>query len=155
MLFRSGRWQTPGGRLLRTALALLAFFAILAVAWEAFKWLFGDPWRLQGILGTSLAYEHVPPFKLLQASDLQLPHLWAIAEKLAGPVQRSQEQTLAAYLVGAAIYTLAEAAIGFLLGSAIGIALASVFVHSRLAERALIPYAIASQTIPKIGRAHV
>ena len=52
-----GRWQTPGGRLLRTALALLAFFAILAVAWEAFKWLFGDPWRLQGILGTSLAYE--------------------------------------------------------------------------------------------------
>lgn len=150
-----GRWQTPGGRLLRTALALIGFFLIVGVAWELFKWLFGDPWRLQGILGTSLAYEHVPPFKLLQASDLQLPHLWSIAAKLLGPVQRSQEQTLAAYLVGAAVYTLAEAAIGFVLGSAIGIALASVFVHSRLAERALIPYVIVSQTIPIVALAPI
>ncbi len=150
-----GRWSSPAGRLLRTGLALLAFFAIVAVAWEAFKWLFGDPWRLNGILGTDLAYEHYPPFRLLQATDLQLPHLWSIAEKLAGPVQRSSETSLFTYLVGAAAYTLAEAAIGFFLGTAIGIALASVFVHSRLAERALLPWVIVSQTIPIVALAPV
>lgn len=150
-----GRWSSPAGRLLRTALALVAFLAIVAVAWETFKWLFGDPWRLNGILGTDLSYEHFPPFRLLQATDLQLPHLWSIAEKLAGPVQRSSETSLFAYLVGAAAYTLAEAAIGFFLGSAIGIALASVFIHSRLAERALLPYVIASQTIPIVALAPI
>ncbi len=150
-----GRWSSPGGRLLRTALALVAFFAVVAVLWEAFKWLAGDPWRLEGILGTSLSYEHFPPFRVLQATDLQLPHLWSIAEALAAPVQRSQETSLFTYLVGAAAYTLAEALIGFLLGSAIGIALASVFVHSRLAERALLPYVIASQTIPIVALAPI
>ncbi len=146
-----GRWSSPGGRLLRTTLALVAFFVAIAVLWEAFKWLAGDPWRLEGILGTSLSYEHFPPFRILQATDLQLPHLWSIAEALAAPVQRAQETSLFAYLVGAAVYTLAEALLGFLLGSAIGIALASVFVHSRLAERALLPYVIASQTIPIVA----
>jgi NitT/TauT family transport system permease protein len=55
--------------------------------------------------------------------------------------------------VGAAIYTWREAALGFLLGSALGLALATIFVHSRLAERAFVPYVIASQTVPIIALA--
>ena len=51
------------------------------------------------------------------------------------------------------LYTWREAFIGFVLGSVLGLALATAFVHSRLAERAFVPYVIASQTIPIIALA--
>ena len=57
------------------------------------------------------------------------------------------------YLIGAALYTWREAFLGFLLGSLLGLGLATMFVHSRLAERAFVPYVIASQTMPIIALA--
>lgn len=143
-----GRWSSPAGRLLRTVLAIGAFFVIVAVLWEAFKWLFGDPWRLEDFLGTGLDYFHEPPFSLKQASDIQLPHLWEIFGALAEPVQRNSETTLFGHLVGASLYTWQEAIIGFFLGSVIGITLATIFVHFRFAERAFTPYVVASQAVP-------
>ena len=68
--------------------ATVLFLVIVGIVWEAFKWLAGDPWRLPAI-----GYVHKPPFHLLQASDLQLPHLWDIAAALLGPVQRNQHQS--------------------------------------------------------------
>lgn len=47
-----------------------------------------------------------------------------------------------------AAYTAWEALIGFLLGGVTGLALAVSFAHSRLLERGLLPYVIASQTVP-------
>lgn len=47
-----------------------------------------------------------------------------------------------------AAYTAWEALIGFLLGGVAGLALAVSFAHSRLLERGLLPYVIASQTVP-------
>ena len=64
------------------------------------------------------------------------------------PFQRGADVSLIQYLVGAALYTWREAFIGFVLGSLLGLGLATLFVHSRLAERAFVPYVIASQTIP-------
>ena len=147
---RVGRWTSPAGRLLRTTLAMVVFFAIVAVAWEAFKWLAGDPWRL-GAIG----YFHQPPFHVLQATDLQLPHLWDIIGALFQPVQRSQQQTLGQFLLGAAFFTWREAAIGFVIGAVIGVVLAATFVHSVLAERAFVPYVIASQTVPIVALAPI
>jgi NitT/TauT family transport system permease protein len=37
---------------------------------------------------------------------------------------------------------------GFVIGGALGLALGVLFVHSRLAERAFVPYVVASQTVP-------
>jgi NitT/TauT family transport system permease protein len=62
-------------------------------------------------------------------------------------------ENLGQYLFGAALYTWREAAIGFVLGALLGLALATIFVHVRLLERALVPYVIASQTIPIIALA--
>ena len=67
----------------------------------------------------------MPPFKWPIANDLSLPHVWEIAEALAAPVQRQQTQSLAGFLVGAAIYTGREAALGFLFGGLLGLALAA------------------------------
>jgi NitT/TauT family transport system permease protein len=134
--------------LLRTVATFVIFIAGVAIVWEGFKWLAGDPWRL-----TAIGYEHFPPFHLLQAADLQLPHIWDIVGALFQPVQRGQDQTLGQFLVGAALFTWGEAAIGFALGAVIGIVLAAIFVHSVLAERAFVPYVIASQTIPIVALA--
>lgn len=140
---------------LRTTLLMAGFLVIVVVAWEAFKWLFGDPWRLDDILGTGMSYYHLPPFELLQANDIQLPHVWSIVGALLEPVQRNQEQTLLGYLVSAAAYTWGEALIGFAIGALIGITLAAIFVHSLFAERAFMPYVIASQTIPIVALAPI
>jgi NitT/TauT family transport system permease protein len=128
-----------------------AFLLVVALVWEGLKWLFGDPWRLTGVLGTSADYYHEPPFRLLQLNDSNLPHLWTILGRLAQPFSRNADLSLAGYLFQAALQTLAEAAIGFLLGATIGIVLASLFVHSRLAERALLPWVIASQALPIVA----
>jgi NitT/TauT family transport system permease protein len=130
--------------------ATVLFLVILGIVWEAFKWLAGDPWRLPAI-----GYVHKPPFHLLQASDLQLPHLWDIAAALIEPVQRNQHQSLGQFLLGAAFFTWREALLGFIVGTVTGILLATAFVHFRVVERAFVPYVIATQTIPIVALAPI
>jgi NitT/TauT family transport system permease protein len=129
----------------------LLFLVLLAGVWEGAKALGGDPWRFTGPNGEEVVYQ--PPFRWQIANDRSLPHVWEIAEALAAPVQRQQAQSLAEYLVGAAVYTGSEAALGFLFGGVFGLLLASLFVHSKLAERAFMPYVVASQTIPILALA--
>ena len=124
----------------------VAFLALLLLAWEGVKFIGGDPWRTE-------AWTWDPPLGIWFASDLLLPHVWDIVGALANPVQRGADQSLAQFLVGAAFYTWREAAIGFVVGAFIGVALAALFVHSQLAERAFVPYVIASQTIPIVALA--
>ncbi len=132
-------------RALRIGVAI-GFLALVVLVWEGAKFVGGDPWRL----GT---WEWRPPLDVKVASDLNLPHVWDIVGALAAPVQRNQDESLAAFLVGAALYTWREAAIGFVAGGLLGVALAAVFVHVALLERALVPYVIASQTIPIVALA--
>lgn len=132
---------------LRRIGTFIAFGALLLIAWEGVKLLGGDPVRVDG----EVVWD--PPLDIWFASDLLLPHTWDIAAALGNPVQRGSDQSLAGFLVGAALYTWREAAIGFAAGAVIGIALAAVFVHSGLLERAFVPYVIASQTIPIVALA--
>jgi NitT/TauT family transport system permease protein len=130
----------------RRVTVFVAFAALILVAWEGVKLVGGDPWRGDGWLWE-------PPLDIWFASDLLLPHVWDIFGALAAPVQRGSDASLAQFLVGAAMYTWREAAIGFVVGALIGIGLAAAFVHSKLLERALVPYVIASQTIPIVALA--
>jgi len=137
----------PRRRSLR-ALGIALALAISAVLWEAAKWLAGDPWRLP-----ALGYFHDPPFRVLQFSDRQLPHLWNIAAAFGEPFQRNSDYSLGGFLLDQALYTGQEAVIGFFVGAVIGVTLASVFVHSGLLERAFVPYVVASQTVPIVALA--
>ncbi len=129
------------------------FGLAVLVLWEAVKWVGGVPWRFADVLGTGLAIDHSPPFRWGFATDLNLPHWFSIIGAMAAPVQRNAEDSLAQFLVGAAFYTWREAFIGFVVGALLGLVLATVFVHSRLAERAFVPYVVASQTIPIVALA--
>jgi NitT/TauT family transport system permease protein len=142
----------PGGKSrrgpIRRVLAIVAALAGGAVVWEGAKWLAGDPWRLSGI-----GYFHNPPFRISQLSDRQLPHLWDIYNAFGRPFQGSGEYSLGHYLLDQAAYTWAVALVGFAVGAAIGIVLASVFVHSAFLERGFVPYVVASQTVPIVALA--
>ncbi|MEO6578247.1 MAG: ABC transporter permease [Candidatus Limnocylindria bacterium] len=138
--------QSPERGWLRRVAIFVAFAALILVTWEGVKFIGGDPWRTE-------TWTWVPPLEIWFASDLLLPHTWDIFGALAAPVQRGSDASLAQFLVGAAAYTWREAAIGFVVGAAIGISLAAAFVHSSLLERAFVPYVIASQTIPIVALA--
>src|SRR5512146_114257 len=137
----------------RRIATLVGFGVLVLVLWEAVKLVGGVPWRFKDVLGTGLAIDYSPPFRFPFATDLNLPHWFSILGALAAPVQRHAPQSLGEFLVGAALYTWREAAIGFAVGALLGLVLATLFVHSRLAERAFVPYVIASRTIPIVALA--
>jgi NitT/TauT family transport system permease protein len=127
----------------RGVLSLLVVIAALTIAWEVVKLLGGDP---------SEAW--TPPFQWTVASDLNMPHVWDIAASFVEPAQRNGPP-LGLVLFNAGIFTFREAFGGFVFGALLGLALAIVFVHSPLLERALVPYVVASQTVPIIAIAPV
>lgn len=76
----------------------------------------------------------------------QLPHVYEI---LAVFVSRGGSGQYWILLIARSVaYTAWEALVGFMLGGAAGLALAVAFAYSRLLERGLLPYVVASQTVP-------
>ena len=137
----------------RSVVTYVLVLAIIFVVWEGIKFVGGVPWREPGAApGSPILWN--PPFRWPIANDLKLPHVWTILLSFGEPWQPAvSSENLGQYLFGAALYTWREAAIGFVLGALLGLALATIFVHVRLLERALVPYVIASQTIPIIALA--
>ena len=81
-------------------------------------------------------------------NDLNLPHLQMIAEAFLQPARRNGELLLLRILADAGLYTFSEAIFGFVFGAALGFILGTVFAHSPLMERGLLPFVVASQTVP-------
>lgn len=145
--------RTGGVGTSRRQIVTFGLFIIgILVVWELVKFVGGVPWRPIGA-GPGAPAIWTPPLRWPFANDLNLPHWWNILWVLSEPVQRGSQQSLAQFLAGAAFYTWREAAIGFVAGALLGLVLATVFVHSRLLERAFVPYVVASQTIPIVALA--
>lgn len=87
----------------------------------------------------------------VRTNDRSMPHVWDIVGALFAPARRGGEDLLLVILVEAALVTWRTAAIGFLVGSAAGLLLGLGLVRSRLAERGLMPYVVASQTVPVLA----
>lgn len=131
-------------RPLRQVLSMVLLLLLLAVLWEGIKWIGGNPWRVDN---NPFGLEHDPPYRFKFASDLNLPHLWDIGEAFANPSRRNGPP-LISVLIDAAIFTFREAFVGFVFGGILGFALGVLFAHSGLLERGLMPYVVASQTVP-------
>ncbi|MEP6639038.1 MAG: ABC transporter permease subunit [Chloroflexota bacterium] len=127
----------------------MSVLIVLLVAWEVVKAIGGERWQVDSLLGTGIAIDWQPPFSFPFATDVKLPHTWVIALEF-GDTDANGLTTLNR-LIGASLFTLRNAAIGFALGSLLGLALAIVLVHVRLLERSLVPIIVASQTIPIIA----
>jgi NitT/TauT family transport system permease protein len=129
---RPSRFGVAARPLLRRVALMVAVAGGLWAFWEAFKW-----------VGEETG------FKLGQfaVNDRTLPHVHDIVGQLFEPSRRNGP-LLIEVLWDAALFTAKEAAVGFLLGASIGFVIAVVLVHSRLLQRGLLPYIVASQTVP-------
>lgn len=131
-------------RPLRRALSMIVLLLLLALVWEGAKWIGGNPWRPDA---NPLGIAHDPPYRFKFASDLNLPHLWDIFEAFGNPSRRNGPPLITT-LIEASIFTFREAFIGFIFGGILGFFLGVIFAHSDLLERGLMPYVVASQTVP-------
>lgn len=87
----------------------------------------------------------------VRTDDRSLPHIWEIVGAIFAPARRGSDVSLGLVLARASIVTFREALAGFAAGSTIGILLGLWFVRSPLAERGLMPWVIASQTVPLLA----
>jgi NitT/TauT family transport system permease protein len=138
---------------LRPVLGFVVAILVLVVTWEAVKWIAGDPWRFESFLGTGIRIDHAPPLRWTFASDINLPHVWDVVG--AFTAVDAAGHTGLERLVGAALFTLRGAVVGFAIGAVVGLALAILLVHVRILERALVPIVVASQTIPIVALAPI
>lgn len=140
--------RTAPGRLrqmparLRTIISFTLILLVLAVLWESYKWLgqtTGGVWP-----GTNIGLP-------VRTNNRAMPHLWDIVAALFRPARRGGNEVLLVTLLRAGLFTLRSAFTGFIVGSAFGFFLAIWFIRSSLAERGLMPYVVASQTVPLIA----
>jgi NitT/TauT family transport system permease protein len=122
---RSGLW--------RAALFVLVLAALWGL-WEGYRWL----WMHEGWTW---------PFVV---DDTSMPRLHDIFSALFEPA-RVNGPLLITLLWHSALFTAKEAAVGFAIGASVGFALGVVLAHFGVLQRGLLPYIVASQTIPIIA----
>lgn len=135
---------TPGtGRVrIRPMLGFVIILIAVIGLWEGYK-LLGDA------TGGTIPFTQtrLP----VRTDDRSMPHVWQIMEALMEPHRRGSDQSLAWFLAQSAWVTFREALVGFGAGSLIGFGLGLLFVRSPLAERGLMPWVVASQTVPLLA----
>ena len=122
---------------LSAAARVATFLGVLAFLWGL--------WELWHWIGTR--FKLTWPFPV---NDVTMPHLHRIVQALFQPAQ-ANGPSLLHVLLEASAFTAKEAALGFVLGAAGGFAIAVVLSQSRFLERGIIPYVVASQTIPLLA----
>lgn len=135
-----------GGRRRLAALGWGVFgIVVLVLLWEAYK-------LLAPADGVLIGETRVLP----RTTDLAMPHVWDMFERLGEPVTRSPSaQALWVVILLAALTTLGIAAAGWLVGVVVGVGLALVMQRWRLAEWGLLPWIVMSQTVPLIAFAPI
>ena len=141
--------RVPLRRRLRPLIGTLSVVAILLVLWELAKVIAGDPWRYESFLGTGIALQFSPPLRIIQFNDINLPHVWDVLGAFGD--QSADGEPYLMSLLWSALFTLRGAALGFALGTLIGLGLAVLLIHVRTLERGIVPLLVASQTIPIVA----
>jgi NitT/TauT family transport system permease protein len=125
----------------RRLLSALIGMVVLAALWEGYKAI-GDP------DGTVLFGVRILP----RADDLSMPHVWDMLSRLGRP-ELTGGRPVWQVVLSASLFTLGITAVGFVVGTAVGLALAVAMQRFRIVERGLLPYVILSQTVPLVALA--
>jgi NitT/TauT family transport system permease protein len=126
----------------RRAVMFVLALALVGALWELYKAL--GPADGGEILG----WQVIP-----RTNDRAMPHTWEMVAELGDPEVRGTDRTVLEAIIGYSWYTFRMALGGLLLGGVFGVALAVLMSRFRVVERGLLPYVIASQTVPLIALA--
>jgi NitT/TauT family transport system permease protein len=133
MTARTTWWQ----RLLLGTLGLLG----VAALWEGYKALAPDD-------GVVLGDTTVLP----RSSDLAMPHVWTMIGRLFDPVMGTPgAEPMWQGILDAGLFSLRLAATGWVIGVVVGMLLALAMQRFRVAEAAVLPWIVLSQTVPLVA----
>jgi NitT/TauT family transport system permease protein len=127
-------------RPLRTVGLGLLGVLLLAAAWELYK-------AVGPETGVVVGDRAVLP----RTGDRAMPHVWDMVTRIADPATGRRGDPLWLVVLRAGAFTLKIAAIGWLVGVVVGMALALLMQRLRLAEAAVLPWVVLSQTVPLIA----
>jgi NitT/TauT family transport system permease protein len=126
---------------------VLGVLAVM-VAWELYKFLGPtDGFVVGAIDGETGSGVMILP----RTNDRAMPHLWEMGARLFQSTSGGSTPPLIVPVVTAALTTLGIAAVGWLIGVAVGVILGVVMQRYRLAEWGLLPWIVVSQTVPLIA----
>lgn len=122
------------------------------------KGLISLAWGLAGVALVALMWELVKfvggiiplPFN---TSDTTMPHISTMFAAMAEPEVRGSDTSVLEAVLKAAGYSLLIATGGFIVGVTVGLLLAIIMQRFAFFERGLLPFVIASQTVPLIALA--
>lgn len=115
--------------------------ALLAGVWELYKFI--GP--AEGVVVNGVTV-------LPRTSDLAMPHVWVMVERLFEPVTSAQgSPPMWLAVLQASAFTLGVAGVGWLVAVVVGMLLALLMQRLRTAEQAILPWIILSQTVPLIA----
>jgi len=130
-------WARLAGRALLGACGLL----VVAGLWEAYKAVGPE----NGVVVHGVVV-------LPRTTDLAMPHVWEMFAKFSEPVNIfAGHETVGSAVLSACWFTLRLAATGWVIGVLVGFTLAVVMARFRLAESAMLPWIVLSQTVPLIA----
>lgn len=113
-------------------------------------------WELYKLIGPEQGWALGGTRVLPRTTDLAMPHTWEVLERLAGPLTLAPgSPPLWAAVLQACAFSLGIATVGWLVGVVVGLGLALVMQRLPLAEAALLPLVILSQTVPLIALAPI
>ena len=145
MRVQPGGTASTGRSISRRALSSLTRAGILFVVlvgllalWEGYRWF----WMETG---------WTRPFPV---NSTTMPHIHEIVGALFDPINEGQPQ-LIDILFHAAVFTTKEAVVGFAIGATIGFVLGAVIARFAVLGRGVMPYVVASQTIPILAVAPI
>ena len=126
---------------------VLGVLAVM-VAWELYKFLGpADGFVVGAVDGETGSGVMILP----RTNDRAMPHLWEMGARLFQSTSGGSTPPLIVPVVTAALTTLGIAAVGWLIGVAVGVILGVVMQRYRLAEWGLLPWIVVSQTVPLIA----
>lgn len=115
-------------------------------------------WALAGIILIAVMWELTKFFGTIielpfNTSDQAMPHIWTMFSAFSTPEVRGSETSVFQAVFSAATYSLFLALGGFVIGVSFGLLLAIIMQRFLFFERGLLPFVIASQTVPLIALA--
>lgn len=120
----------------------VAALLLAAALWEVYKQFGPDDG------GKILGWTILP-----RANDTAMPHVWEMISAYVEPDRRGSDREIWQVVLAGAWYTLRLALLGFVFGVTVGLGLAVLMARFRVVERGLLPYLVASQTVPLIALA--
>jgi len=118
--------------------------------------LLGVLWELYKAFGPAAGFEAFGIQLLPRTTGLAMPHLIDMVNRALEPVNSAPgSQPVWLTVVLACISSLGTASVGLAVGAIVGFALALLMLRFRVAESAVLPWLILSQTVPLIALAPV